>query len=112
MCIFPRAGEKMSRECRKRLTIALIMGLSVTMLLGLFSNRAIYGELPDVRIAYEPILGVGHWGYVLPWLRRILYPGSASEIVWRNLTADIAIWTLVSYALILVIETRRNRMNR
>jgi len=88
------------------------MGLSVTIFSGLLPNRVIYGELPDVRIAYEPILGVGHWGYVLPWLRRIVYPGSASEVVLRNLAADIAIWTLVSYAFIFMIEARRSRKNQ
>jgi hypothetical protein len=76
------------------------------MLLGLFPNRTIYGEIPFVTIAREPMLGVGQWGYVLPWLRRIVYPGSPLEVVWQNLVADLTIWTLLSYALISIIRIR------
>lgn len=100
----------MSREFGKRLTIALMLGFSVTILSGLFPNRVVYGEIPFVGIAYERMLGVGYWGYVLPWLRKIVYPSSAFEVVWRNLAADVAIWTLVSHALISMIKIRRRRM--
>jgi len=101
----------MSREHVKRLTIAVIIGFSLTMLLGFLPNRSIYGEIPEIGIAWEPMLGAGHWGYVLPWLTKVVYPGSATEIVWRNLAMDVVIWTLVSYAFILLIEIHHERMN-
>jgi len=96
----------MSRECGRRSAIALVVGLLVTMLLGLSPNHAVYGELPNVGIAYKPILGVGYWGYILPWLRKVVYPGSPLEVVWPNFVADIGVWTLLSYAVFLLIERR------
>jgi len=93
----------------RRVAIALLAGLCVTLLSGLLYNRTIYGELPNVRVASEPILGVGYWGYILPWLRKVVYPGSSLQVIWRNLCVDVAIWGLAVYALFRVGMARRDR---
>lgn len=90
----------------RRLAIAVLVGLLITLTLGLLPNQTIYGEFPNIRVTFEPMLGVGHGGYPLPWMRMIVYPGSLLDIVWQNFVADVVIWTLVTYALIIIIPAR------
>lgn len=82
---------------------SLLIGFSITLLSGFLPNKTIYGELPNIKVASEPVLGVGSWGYILPWLRKIVYPNSQLQVSWRNFFADIVIWSFISYTLFIFL---------
>jgi hypothetical protein len=84
----------------KKITTSLLIGFSTTLLSGLSPNKTFYGELPNVKVASEPILGIGSWGYILPWLRKVVYPSSTLQVSWRNFIVDIAFWSFIGYALL------------
>ena len=89
--------------------MALLIGCSTTILTGLLPNRTVYGEIPRIGITYEPMLGVGYWGYILPWLRKIIYSGSQPEIVWGSFVSNSAIWSIISFALSLMIRSQNRK---
>jgi hypothetical protein len=70
-------------------------------------NMAVIGEFPVVRFVSIPLLGVDYWGIPLPWLKRVVYLGAPTEVIWANAVADLLFWVAValflqmSYVLIL-----------
>jgi hypothetical protein len=55
------------------------------------------------------LVGAEHFGFPLPWLVRVVYPGAPLEVppeYYANLVVDIVIWAIV-VGVILFIVTRR-----
>lgn len=69
---------------------SILTGILITLITGVFQNVF--------------LLGVSYWGYFLPWLRRIVYPGSSLEILWVYFIADIIIWSVFIYLAIISVE--------
>ena len=81
----------------KVLVGSVLGGVLVTLLSGLFPNTP------------EMLVGAEHFGFPLPWLIRIVYPGSPLAVppeYYGNLVVDIVIWTIV-VGIVLFIVTRR-----
>ncbi|NIO44675.1 MAG: hypothetical protein GTN36_03940 [Candidatus Aenigmarchaeota archaeon] len=73
---------------------SLLTGIIITLITALFPNVF--------------LVGVSHWGYLLPWLRRVVYPGAAFEVLWVYFLSDIVIWSVLIYlALISVKEEKK-----
>ena len=58
------------------------------------------------------LLGVNYWGYFLPWLRRIVYPGSPLEVLWIYLIVDVIIWSVLVYLTLLSVEEEEIRKTK
>jgi len=77
---------------------SIITGIVITLITGLFPNVF--------------LLGVNYWGYFLPWLRRIVYPGSPLEVLWIYVLVDVIIWSVLVYLTLLSAveeETRKTK---
>ena len=95
---------KMTTQKKRRIAFSILIGLVVTSVSGLMSNQSIIGELPNARVVSTPILGVSYWGYVLPWLRQVVYPGAAKTVMWLNFAADVIIWSLIACVVLAVFK--------
>jgi len=62
---------------------SLLTGIIITLITAFFPNVF--------------LVGVSHWGYLLPWLRRVVYPGAPFEILWIYFITDIIIWSVLMY---------------
>jgi len=82
---------------------SLLLGLVITFVTGVFVNTNIIGEFPDIEITTEPWVRVSYRGYILPWIRQVVYPGAPQEIVLANLVMDIVIWTLIALAVLFLV---------
>ncbi len=69
---------------------SIIAGMLITLITGLFPNVF--------------LLGVSYWGYFLPWLSKVIYPGAALNVIWVNFFVDIVIWSVLLYLAIVSIE--------
>lgn len=69
-----------------------IVGGIVTILSGLLSNTSL------------GLVGVGYWGYPLPWIRQIVYPGAPKVLIWQFLILDWLIWTALSFGAIYAVD--------
>lgn len=90
-----------------RIVFALLIGLVITAVSGISLNSNIVGELPNVLFVTEPLLGVSYWGYMLPWLKQIVYPGEARRVIWQNFAADAVLWTIITYIVLAVFKLPR-----
>jgi hypothetical protein len=77
---------------------SIITGIVITLITGLFPNVF--------------LLGVNYWGYFLPWLRRIVYPGSPLEVLWIYLIVDVIIWSVLIYLTLLSVEEEETRKTK
>ena len=78
---------------------SILTGIIITLLTALFPNVF--------------LLGVSYWGYLLPWLRQLVYPGSKLEIIWVNFFVNILIWSVILYmALLSVSEAEAKKAKR
>lgn len=93
---------------RKTLIYSVLIGLSITLLSSLITNNTVIGEFPDITFVSIPMLGVSYWGYPLPWMKLIIYPGEVKEPIWIHFIIDIVYWTV----LILVIKTLYGSVKR
>jgi len=83
----------------KLLIGSVVGGVLITLLSGLLPNTP------------EMLVGAEHFGFPLPWLRRVVYPGAPLEVppeYYANLAVDIVVWALV-VGVILFILTRRKK---
>lgn len=85
---------------KKVLIFSLLVGLAVTLLTYPLINSVVIGEFPNIRFVSLPIMGVSYWGYPLPWMKQIVYPGAMRELIWSHLVIDITYWT----GLVLVVK--------
>jgi len=82
---------KITKPFTKRIIIAVIVGGIITLLTGLLSNQ------PD-------LLGVNYWGYPLPWLKQVVYPGTPKVILWDYLILDWLIWVGIVFCVRYIID--------
>jgi len=69
---------------------SILAGILITLITGLFPNVF--------------LLGVSYWGYFLPWLSKVAYPGATLNVKWVNLFVNIVIWSVLLYLAIVSIE--------
>ena len=74
---------------------SILAGMFITLITGLFPNVF--------------LLGVSYWGYFLPWLSKVVYPGATLNVKWVNLFADIVIWSVLLYLAIVSIEEDKTK---
>jgi len=67
---------------------SLIIGGFITFFLGL---------LPNIP---RNLLGVSYWGYPLPWIKQVVYPGAPKVIIWHFLILDWLIWMGLSFGVL------------
>ena len=94
----------MALRDRRRLAFSILIGLVVTTVTGLNLNSNLIGELPNVQFITQPWLGVSYWGYILPWLKQVVYPGMTKQVIWQNFVADVVIWTIVAYIVLTIFK--------
>ncbi|OGI12126.1 hypothetical protein A3K64_02210 [Candidatus Micrarchaeota archaeon RBG_16_36_9] len=75
-----------------------LAGILLTMITGVFSNIF--------------LLEVNYWGYLFPWVRRMVYPGAPMEVLWVNFILDAIIWSVFIYLAILSVEKEKKRPAR
>jgi|GEM_PF-1865219 len=85
---------------RKSIIFSLVVGLALTFLTSFLINNVVIGEFPNIRFVSLPIIGVNYWGYPLPWLKQVVYPGELKVPIWSHFVIDIAYWT----GLVLIIK--------
>jgi hypothetical protein len=75
--------------------IAIVGGVLLTLLTGLFSNTP------------EMLVGATHYGYPLPWLvRMIVAPQYFPWVIdYVNLVADVIVWSIIVGIILLVVGT-------
>ena len=77
---------------------SIVCGALITLLTGLLRNTP------------EMLVGAEHYGYPLPWLRQIVYPGAPLEVppeYFLNLVVDIVVWALIVGIVLLVLMRRK-----
>jgi len=74
---------------------SLLTGIIITLITGFFPNVF--------------IIGTQHWGYLLPWMSQIVYPGAPLEIMWINFIVDIVIWSVLMYLAFLSVEEEKEK---
>jgi len=83
----------------KKISLSILVGCGITLLTGLFSN------MPSM------LLGASHYGYPLAWLFKLIV--APEYFPWRvnivNLIVDIAFWSVIIGAVLLLVNTRRRK---
>ena len=103
---------------KSRLLVSILIGLVVTVVSGININQNIAGEIPNVRVVEQPLLGASYWGYILPWLRQIIVPGAIKTVMWLNFIADVLVWTIIAYIVLTLLklpaqpQTKPRRRNK
>jgi hypothetical protein len=75
------------------LALALGLGILVTGLTGLINNTP------------EGLVGAVHYGYPLPWLYQVVYPGAPMQVDPVILLVDIAIWSVIIGMILLLLQS-------
>jgi hypothetical protein len=88
LCKFKKAlyvlGMGMQLKLLKILALAVVGGIVVTLLTGLFENTP------------EMLVGAVWYGYPLAWLVRIVVPGFPYVVRPLRLLVDIAFWAVIA----------------
>jgi len=80
--------------------LSVVVGVTTTLISGLFLT-------PVARLGIDVI----RWGLPLPWIMRVV--PSESQVLWDNLVADFAFWTVVAFVpLILTVYRSRDKASR
>lgn len=74
---------------------SILTGILITLITGLFPNVF--------------LLGVSYFGYFLPWLSKIVYPGATLNVIWVNLLVDVVIWSVLIYLAIVSTEEGKKK---
>ncbi|NIM47585.1 MAG: hypothetical protein GTN40_05525 [Candidatus Aenigmarchaeota archaeon] len=74
---------------------SLLTGIIITLITGFFPNVF--------------LLGVSYRGYLLPWMRSVVYPGAPFEILWIYFLTDIIIWTVLIYLALLSVQEEKKQ---
>jgi hypothetical protein len=91
----------------RKIAFSILIGLVVTTVSGMWINTSVVGELPDVQLVSEPLLGVSYWGFLFPWLKQVVYPGAVKSVIWQNFIADVFFWSIVGYIVLSVFKMPR-----
>jgi len=73
--------------------LSLALGLSLTALTGLISNTP------------EGLLGAVHYGYPLPWLHQVVYPGMPMQVDPVALLIDVTVWSVIIGIVLLLLQS-------
>ena len=82
---------------KKLFVFSILIGLGITLLSSVLINNVVIGEFPDIRFVSIPMLGVSYWGYPLPWMKQVVYPGAVKEPIWSHLVIDVVYWSMFVY---------------
>lgn len=82
---------------KKAIAFSVFLGLLITVATYFLYNSYVIGEFPNVRFVSIPLIGVGYWGFPLPWLKQIVYPGATKEIIWSHFIIDLLFWIAVVF---------------
>jgi len=82
---------------KKMIAFTVFLGLLITVATYFVYNSYVIGEFPDVRFVSIPLIGVGYWGFPLPWMKQIVYPGAVKEIIWSHFVIDVLFWAAVVF---------------
>ena len=89
--------EKMFKMRTKLVSSAIVLGVFVALLTGLFSNTPPF------------VVGATHYGYPLPWLTRLII--APQYFPWQldivNLIVDILFWSIVAGLILLILRRAR-----
>jgi len=75
------------------LLLALGLGVLVTALTGLVNNTP------------AGLLGAVHYGYPLPWLYQVVYPGAPMQVDPMILVMDIVMWSVIIGIILLLLQS-------
>jgi len=75
------------------LALALGLGVLATGLTGLINNTP------------AGLVGAVHYGYPLPWLYQVVYPGAPMQVDSVILLVDIAIWSVIIGMVLLLLQS-------
>ena len=80
-------------KASRLLALALGLGILVTGLTGLINNTP------------EGLVGAVHYGYPLPWLYQVVYPGAPMQVDTVKLLVDVAIWSVIIGTILLLLQS-------
>jgi hypothetical protein len=92
---------------RKTLAISAAFGILMTAASSLFLNTQVIGEFPDLIFVSIPMIGFSYWGFPLPWLKVVDYPGAASDVIGTHLLLDAVFWSVLTLLLAVGLERMR-----
>lgn len=82
---------------KKMIAFTVLLGFLITVATSLVPNMYVIGEFPYVRCVSTPIVGVGHWGVPLPWMKQVVYPGAPKQIISSHFIIDVVFWIAVVF---------------
>ena len=95
-------------KIQKITVFSILIGIAVTLVSGVLINPFIVGDFPKIRVVSKPVLGVVYWGYLLPWLKRVvIMPIPPKTIIWQNLIIDLVVWSIIPFAVLTVFLRRK-----
>lgn len=79
------------KRLQKMAIFSFLMGIVITLVSGAFLN---------------PFwIGASSWGYLLPWLVQVItWAPQPKTVIWENLVIDIAVWSVISFAVLKFIR--------
>ncbi len=86
----------MKKIVYKLIISSLIMGMIITLITGLFTHQG--------------VVGANWWGYPFTWLTRAVVSPEYSpplNLNLLNLIIDIIIWTIIAFAIFVVIFKKK-----
>ena len=97
-------------KIRKITICSILIGIAVTLVLGASLNPYVVGDFPKIKVVSEPVMGVGYWGYLLPWLKRVVtWPPPPKTIIWQNLIIDLVVWSIIPFAVLTVFFREKTK---
>lgn len=89
---------------------SVLVGVLVTLVSGFLFNPFVVGDFPNIRVVSEPLMGVGYWGYLLPWLKQVVaWPIPPRTIIWQNLVIDLILWSAIPFAILTAVFRERTK---
>jgi hypothetical protein len=68
----------------KEILVTFIVALMLTLITGMVPNTG-------------GLMGVGFWGFPLPWRSQMTYPGSVMNLDFATMLIDLIFWWFVIY---------------
>ena len=86
----------------RRLVVSILGGVIIALLTGLFSNTP------------EMLLGAEHYGIPFAWLIRMIVAPEYNpwRIEFLNFLADVVVWSVILFVIVLIVEKIRKPANK
>lgn len=97
---------KLKRQ-KKILLISLILAIVLTLFSELLINTRIQGVFPNLVFGGEPLIGVTYYGYPIPWMSQVVYPGSEKEIIWSAFILNILFRTVILFLILKLMRKKK-----